>query len=210
MRAHWWSVDGSPAAKSHFLAGMQTFRRWLPELVSAGGFLRGAIVPLSIGRAQLDSGCVVVRERRALRRLRGSAFPGELLASNVAGPEDAVLASIGVAGLHRGRLARHGPGAVDQQACAALSPALASARRACRPASEWWMTGFALRTAPQPSSVISRRGGCPKNSRRMASYNDFTSFAWLHDDIDILVDPGTIPLHSGRSIVERQPRRRCA
>ena len=77
------SVTGSEIA---FSAGMQTFRRWLPELVAAGGFLRerSSHYQLVVLNWILDAWWFA---GAALRRLRGSPFPGELLASNAAGRE---------------------------------------------------------------------------------------------------------------------------
>jgi Heparinase II/III-like protein len=178
-------VTGSEVA---FSAGMQTFRRWLPELVSAGGFLRerSSHYQLVVLNWILDAWWFASAARSA--DCEEARFLGSYLHRML--PAGKMLCS------HRlGLLACIGDVSPDmdpeRSTCrlARLYPqhwqALAVPADRIRVVDDWF------RLADGAATVIGNfpQGRMPKKFPTHG-HNDFTSFAWLHDDIDILVDPG--------------------
>jgi hypothetical protein len=178
-------VTGSEIA---FSAGMQTFRRWLPELVSAGGFLRErsshyqlvvlnwildawwfASAARSIDGEQahflesylhrmLPAGKMLCSDQLELQAVIGDVSPDM-------DPDGSI-----------GRLAWLYP----QHWQAGAAPA-----ERIRVVDDWF------RLAEGAETVIGNfpQGRMPRKFPTHG-HNDITSFAWMHGDTEILVDPG--------------------
>ncbi len=178
------SVTGSEIA---FSAGMQTFRRWLPELVAEGGFLRerSSHYQLVVLNWILDAWwfagarSVDGEETRFLEGYLHRMLPaGRMLCSRRSG----LLAVIGDVspdmdpdGSIR-RLALLYP----QHWQAGGEPA-----ERIRVVDDWF------RLADGATAVIGNfpQGRVPR-SFPTHGHDDLTSFAWLHGDKEILADPG--------------------
>jgi hypothetical protein len=181
-------VAGSEIA---FSAGMRTFRRWLPELVPAGGFLRerSSHYQLVVLNWILDAWwfaraarSVDSEDARFLESYLHRMLPaGKMLCSHRLG----LLAVIGD-----------------------VSPDMDPERSICRLESlyaQHWQAGQAgavpterirvvddwFRLADGAETVIGNfpQGRMPKKFPTHG-HNDITSFAWMHGDTEILVDPG--------------------
>ena len=179
------SVTGSEIA---FSAGMQTFRRWLPELIAAGGFLRERsshyqLVVLNwildawwFASAARSADC---EEMRFLESYLHRIVPaGKMLCSQ----RLELLACIGDVS----------PDIDPDQSTARLArlyphhwQALAAPAGRISVVDDWF------RLADGGETVVGNfpQGRMPKKFPTHG-HNDFTSFAWLHGDTDVLVDPG--------------------
>ena len=179
------AVTGSEIA---FSAGMQTFRRWLPELVSAGGFLRerSSHYQLVVLNWILDAWwfagaarSIDCAESRFLESYLHRMIPaGKMLCSHRLG----LLAVIGDVSpdMDPDRSMRRLAWLYGQHWQAGAMPA-----EHIRVVDDWFRLAYGAGT------VIGNfpRGRMP---RRFPTHghDDITSFAWLHDDVEILVDPG--------------------
>jgi hypothetical protein len=179
------SVTGSEIA---FSAGMQTFRRWLPELIAAGGFLRerSSHYQLVVLNWILDAWWFARAARSAdgeeVRFLEG--YLHRML------PAARMLCS------HRsGLLAVIGDVSPD------LDPDGSIRRLELLYPQRWQADGVPaerirlvddwFRLADGAAVVIGNfeQGRLP-SSFPTHGHNDITSFAWLHGDKEILADPG--------------------
>jgi hypothetical protein len=206
-------VTGSETA---FSAGMQTFRRWLPELVSGGGFLRerSSHYQLVVLNWILDAWwfasaarSVDCEDARFLESYLHRMLPaGKMLCSHRVG----LLAMIGDVSpdvdsersIHRleSLYAQHWQAGQIGQAGAVPAERI-------RVVDDW----FRLRD--DAGTVIGNfpPGRMPKKFPTHG-HNDITSFAWLHGDTEILVDPGryrytpdTISLHQCAAAAHNLP-----
>jgi hypothetical protein len=179
------SVMGSEIA---FSAGMQTFRRWLPELVSEGGFLRerSSHYQLVVLNWILDAwwfaGAVRSADGEEARFLEGYLHRMLPAARMLCSHQSGLLAVIGDVspdmdpdGSIR-RLALLYP----QRWRAGGVPA-----ERIRVVDDWF------RLADGAAVVIGNfpQGRVPR-SFPTHGHDDITSFAWLHGDKEILADPG--------------------
>jgi Heparinase II/III-like protein len=179
------SVTGSEIA---FFAGMQTFRRWLPELVSAGGFLRerSSHYQLVVLNWILDAWwfasaarSVDSEEARFLESYLHRMLPaGKMLCSHGL----SLLACIGDVSPDMDP-----DQSLGRLACLYPRPwqALAVVADRISVKDDWF------RLAAGRATVIGNfpAGRLPKKFPTHG-HNDFTNFAWTHGDMDILVDPG--------------------
>jgi len=179
------SVTGSEIA---FSAGMQTFRRWLPELVSEGGFLRerSSHYQLIVLNWILDAWWFAGAAR--------SVDGGE--ARFLEGYLDRMLPAGRMLCSHRSRLL-----AVIGDVSPDMDPD-ASIRRLALLYPQHWHAGAVpaerirvvddwFRLMDGAAVVIGNfpRGRVPR-SFPTHGHDDITSFAWLHGDNEVLADPG--------------------
>ncbi len=179
------SVTGSDVA---FSAGMQTFRRWLPELISEGGFLRerSSHYQLVVLNWILDAWWFAGAGRSV--DCEDARFLGNYL--------HRMLLAAGMLCSHRsGLLAVIGDVSPD------MDPDRSIRRLALLYAQHWQAGGMPaerirvvddwFRLADGAEIVIGNfpQGRMPRKFPTHG-HNDITSFAWLHGDMEILVDPG--------------------
>jgi Heparinase II/III-like protein len=179
------SAMGSEIA---FSAGMQTFRRWLPELVSAGGFLRerSSHYQLVVLNWILDAWWFARAERSAdgeeARFLEGYWQRMLPAAKLLCSPRSELLAVIGDVSPDidpDGSMRR----------VALLYPQHWQAAGA--PAGRIGVVDDWFRLADGAAVVVGNfaQGRLPWNFPTHG-HNDLTSFAWLHGETEILADPG--------------------